>query len=286
MRGWNSGELVESLESRRLLASIVLFGGVLEVRGDNGSSNYINVKNSGDNLNVEVSITSVNQRGQSTTVANTFPKAQGINGVTIRSGKLADGITVDEVAGLEFTIPVSVNSGGGNDTVRTASGIDIVDAGGGDDTVNSGPGSDTVRGQGGHDVIDTGLGVDRANSGAGNDVVRGGEGDDFLRGSSGNDQLFGGPGDDQLSGEAGVDQLYGEDGNDRLNGAAGNDFLFGHAGDDTLSAVLGVNVIQGGIGRDRFVVRELRLNAPGDYDPLLGDTLILSRTEEGFLPAI
>lgn len=293
MRGWNScGDpvgvqvAVEGLEARRLFASIVLFGGVLEVRGDGNASNHITVRNSADDLNVEVTVMTVNRRGQSNTISNTFPKAQGINGVAIRGGSLADGITVDEVAGLEFEIAVRVDAGGGIDTVRTGSGIDLINAGGGDDNVTSGAGADVVRGQGGHDVIDAGLGVDRVNGNAGNDIIYGREDNDFLRGGGGNDRLFGATGDDQLFGEAGVDQLYGEEGNDRLYGAAGNDFIFGASGDDVLGAVPGIDTIQGGDGRDRFIVSELLRNGETDYDPLLGDILVVSRTEGGTPPAI
>ena len=285
MRGWNSG-LVEGLESRRLMASVVLFGGVLNVRGDAPASNTIVVRNSADNLNVEVSVSSVNRRGQpGTPVSQSFPKTQ-VNGITIRGGVLADGITVEDPATAPFTIAVRVDSGGGNDTVRTGSGIDIVYAGAGDDNITTGAGPDLVRGMGGHDVVDAGHGNDRVSGGAGNDQLNGHTGDDAIRGGAGYDTLTGGDGDDQLFGDADGDTLHGDAGNDRLYGLQGNDGLFGGAGDDTLGGVIGNNTLHGDAGFDLFVVRELALNGETDFNTLLGDTILFTRdrTEGGAPP--
>src|SRR5688572_23295358 len=107
MRGQNTfgnAGLVETLETRRLMsAGASLFGGVLLVRGVGTQANAIVVKNSADQLSVDVAVVSTNALGETTTFNRSFAKSLGINAVWIRGGAKADLITVDESAS-DFTL--------------------------------------------------------------------------------------------------------------------------------------------------------------------------------------
>ena len=285
MRGWNTG-IVENLESRRLLSGAVLTsGGVLRVWGDAASVNTVTISNSADNLNVNVSITSVNRLGVSKPFTQSFAKGLGISSVWVRTGFKDDTITISEQNGV-FTQNVRVDSGGGNDTVTTASGNDIVFAGVGNDTVRTGNGMDWVRGMLGDDVLDGGGGNDRLNAGAGNDQILGGAGDDSIRGEVGNDTVDAGSGNDLVYGGFGNDNLVGGSGNDALWGGVGDDVLTGGTGNDTLGGFFGTNTLNGEGGQDTFIVRQLSANPTNDFDALEDILLTVTRPNEGGKPPV
>jgi Ca2+-binding RTX toxin-like protein len=282
----NFSGIVEALESRQLLSGAVLSHGFLRVFGDGASTNTITVRNSADNLNVDVVITSVNSAGQSKLFTKSFAKALGISSVWIRGGAKDDTITVSEQNGL-FTIPARVLSLGGNDNVTTASGNDIIFAGAGNDTVHAGNGIDWVRGMVGDDSLFGDGGNDRVNAGPGNDLVDGGGGSDMLRGEVGNDSLVGGSGDDLVYGGFGNDVITGDSGNDALWGCAGDDNIDGGSGNDTVGGFLGTNALTGGNGQDTFVVRQLTLQNPSnDYDALEDILLVVTKLNEGGKPPV
>ncbi len=151
---------------------------------------------------------------------------------------------------------VSIDLGGGNDTVRASYGIfshelllsnvEGVFLGGGDDTV-------TLRTAHTTGTIDLGGGFDTLRLAApGNTVTVFGV--ENVIGSSGTDRIYtysgtsfgvdAGGGNDIVVGYSGDDTLIGGAGEDRLSGGAGNDVLVGGAGKD---------VMTGGAGADRFV---------------------------------
>jgi Ca2+-binding RTX toxin-like protein len=190
---------VESLESRMLLsASAALTGHVLRVHGDLQSTNTIIVNNNKDGL-VDVSITSVNHKKQtSTLIEKQFTRAN-IKRVMIRGGVKADTITIDQPIGQPnslFTLPTRIDALAGNDVITTGAERDVINASGGNDKVDAG---------------------------AGNDFVFGGRGDDTLLGGDGNDTLWGGNGNDSLDGANGDDKLGGILGQNTLRGGAGKD---------------------------------------------------------------
>jgi len=83
-----------------------------------------------------------------------------------------------------------------------------LDGGGGDDTLIGSNGNDVLVGSGGNDQIEAGTGSDRVFGGSGSDTLLGGPGDDFIRGlGASGDQLIGGAGNDTLNGGRGVDRL-------------------------------------------------------------------------------
>ena len=155
-------------------------------------------------------------------------------------------VALDTVMSVEFANPtgsLSINAGGGNDTVALTSVDSLFSA------------SITAHGEDGSDDVDAsdmtldvalsgGFGDDTLAGGYGNDRLSGGAGDDMLTGAAGNDRLHGNEGDDSVIGGAGSDWVWGDAGNDELDGGDGDDRLFGRRGDDTLT---------GGPGKDRFV---------------------------------
>ena len=101
-------------------------------------------------------------------------------------------------------------------------------------TVMAGGGNDTVIGSGNADQLFGGSGNDSLIGGAGNDLVNGEAGDDELFGGDDDDTIFGGGGDDTLHGEAGNDDIRGQSQNDVLTGGLGDDSIDGGDGDDVL----------------------------------------------------
>jgi Ca2+-binding RTX toxin-like protein len=96
---------------------------------------------------------------------------------------------------------VVVNSGLGNDVVRAMSNFSKpveMHGGLGDDVLEGGPRADLVFGEGGDDML------------------RGGSGNDVLVGGLGNDRLLGQAGRDLMIGSDGIDRLEGGDGDDIL----------------------------------------------------------------------
>lgn len=119
----------------------------------------------------------------------------------------------------------------------------FVDKVGGDDTITTGDGNDLLKGRSGSDVL----------SGGGNsDELFGGNGRDWLYGGTEGDTLEGGNGNDRLFGEAGHDTLYGGDGNDRIFGGLDHDVIEGGTGNDRLFGGLGDDFIVGGAGDDHM----------------------------------
>lgn len=130
---------------------------------------------------------------------------------------------------------------GGNDTISTLDGNDVVYGGGGDDEIVLGAGDDYAFGGFGNDVLDGADGDDRLYGGAGNDILAGDNGHDLLVGNGGNDQLLGGTGRDVLIGGAGVDTANGGNDDDVIIGRALTNEAstqFNDANDAALAALL------------------------------------------------
>jgi hypothetical protein len=94
----------------------------------------------------------------------------------------------------------------------TFTAVDIQARGGDDRVANRGFFPDeviSIDGGGGHDTLTGGLGNQTLTGGTGNDTASGGDGDDTVRLGSGNDRFTWNPGDDNdvVEGEAGADVL-------------------------------------------------------------------------------
>ncbi len=78
------------------------------------------------------------------------------------------------------TANLTVTGKGGNDTITTGSGADIIDGGTGDDTITSNGGNDIIIGGNGDDIISAGAGADMIRGGEGSDSIAAGDGDDVI----------------------------------------------------------------------------------------------------------
>ncbi len=214
-------------------------------------------------------------------------------------GEGADQLTVTSLDD-GFTGAMTLNTGGGNDTVD-ASAIAV---------------AVKVNGSGGNDILTGGTANDTLNGGSGEDALIGGPGNDKLQGQGSSlDTLSGGLGDDTLDGGDGYDhisesgdvdftatdttltglgtdtlidiqliQLFGGSSDNTIDTTAfsGRGFLNGLGGHDTLTGGGWYDRMFGGSGRDRISSSEAEID-PGtglpSYDVLRGqggnrDTLI------------
>ena len=181
-------------------------------------------------------------------------------------------------------VPVTVDLGGGNDTMTLTGGHAFarltVNGGDGDDVLVASP---TARGGIGEDTISGG------NCGAdplAECLLEGGPDDDILTGGTGNDRLGGGTGSDQLAGnfgrdtadysdftatvivelDVGSEEPLPEQGTDTFTADDVENLVAGSGDDDLTGGVLS-NRIEGGGGDDTFVVLE---EADANEDELVG----------------
>ena len=209
------------------------------------------------------------------------------NQVFVAPSSLTNDIDIDSASGNDFIfaedgfpLPMVVQTGNGNDTVKTGTGDDFISGGNGndslrgtrgDDTIEGGNGNDTLEGQLGNDFINGGVDEDSITGNDGNDTLFGSSGDDTISGDDGNDVIQAGNGDDVVTGGTGADQLFGDVGADRLDGGSGSDRIVGEGGNDTLLGSAGSDTLVSGGGNDSL--------SGGSGDDTLGagngaDTLI------------
>jgi len=217
----------ETLESRRLLASVTLVNGVLHLVGDATSDNEMAVQAS----------------GSSYLYAYVDSATKKVSRSSVRSVKFVGGGRKDTIfLASDLSIPTDVKAGAGDDDIRVGRGNDVIDAGDGNDRIWSRPGDDRVLGGAGNDNWSGDYGDDYFDGGPGNDIGDGEEGEDEVIGGAGDDTLHGGGEDDRVSGGDGDDTLYGHSGNDLLLGGNDDDTLDGGSGADTLDGGGGTNV--------------------------------------------
>jgi Ca2+-binding RTX toxin-like protein len=144
------------------------------------------------------------------------------------------GINIALVAGNDsFSIgagvpAVSINGGGGSDTIVAQNNAP--------NTLNGGAGDDSVTGGGGNQSLLGGAGNDTLVAGSGTQTLSGGDGADSLVGGSGMDVLSGGTGPDTLISGGAQSSLYGGSGHDSIISGAGFSLLDGGLGTDTIVA--------------------------------------------------
>jgi PKD repeat protein len=220
--------IFEPLEDRRLLASVSLSNGVLQLVGDSSRANEMVVQRSGSS-NLYAYVNNVNKK-----VALS----------SVKSVKFTGGSKTDDIfLASDLKLNAEARGGAGNDTIRLGLGNDYADGGDGNDRIWTREGNDKAYGGSGDDEIAADLG---------DDYVDGGAGDDDLDGGGGNDVVLGGADDDSLVGNVGNDKLDGGDGNDSLRADAGNDSLYGGAGNDSLRGGTGVDYFDDRSGKNVF----------------------------------
>ena len=195
--------------------------------------------------------------------------------VGIEAATLTGGPGETLIDASEFTGPVVMAGGDGEDVLIGGPSNDSIDGGGGHidavfaagdvnfiltNTSLTGLGTDTITGievvflSGGPAgrVIDASsfTGSVAVSAGGGPDRVTGGRGRDILFGEGGKDRMAGRGGRDVLIGGGQADRLLGGAGPDRLGGRAGNDRLLGGSGRDRLEGGKGTDVCFGGPGKD------------------------------------
>lgn len=153
-------------------------------------------------------------------------------------------------------------TGGGNDTVNSGAGNDVVygidlKAPGeiellpdnGTKNINLGSGSDTYHGGEGNDIVDGGQGVDSDKDtnqiylGNGTNYYTGGAGDDNVTGGNGRDVIYGGDGKNYIDAGGGNNEMHGGNGYNNFKGGSGNDEIWSYNTTDTISLGGGNNTI-------------------------------------------
>lgn len=256
----------ETMETRRLLSTVVVTDGVLVIDADPRTAS---------NIIVDLHAPGGRIRGYCAGVEATFAASE-VRAVRITGSDADDSVFIDKA----IKLPTLIRTGAGNDRVRGGRGVDTVDAGAGNDTVygsrgndrlSGGDGNDMIHGNVGHDIIDGGAADDRIYGQDGNDTLYGGEGFDLLAGQRGDDTIYGGEGDDRLGGGTGADDLYGGVGNDKLEGHSGNDELFGGDGSDKTKGGNGRNTVRSGGSNGEHTAQNLteslEIDAPVSENP-------------------
>ncbi len=257
----HSANLIESLESRRLL-SASLSNGILTVLGT-ASNDTLTFERNGSDL-----IVRMNGERDDFTLEN-------VRVILIDVGTGADSVILGN-----RNIPTHVRGGRGNDTISGSDAKDTLYGEGGDDYIYGNAGNDVIDGGGEADTLLGGSGKrDLVNyssrlgnltvdlSGDATDDGESGENDsvftdiEIILGGNGNDNLStksskqctlaGGDGDDTLTGGSSGDVFDGGDGNDLMYGNAGNDKFL--ADDDPNQP----DTIFGGSGDDIAIVDDL-----------------------------
>lgn len=239
--------LLESLESRRMLSVTVT---------QQGNWMWINGSSGNDHITVEDA---------------------GSTGLRVRD----NGVSLGAKYGVTDVI---VNTGGGRDRLVITSGktgvLFQIDMGGGNDWVEPGYGNHFITGGSGIDNVSYhkfGIDMFIRNNGnwTGYRTSTGVTHEDMLAadvegmyGGSGDDVIFGNNAANFLYGQGGDDMIFGLGGDDYLSGGYGDDSMWAHEGNDTLVGHFGNDSMVGGKHNDTFWASDY-----GDVDTVIGDDL-------------
>ncbi|MBI1312477.1 hypothetical protein GC176_14390 [bacterium] len=237
------------------------------LRGQGGGGDVLRVSPGSDTLDggagIDGLVYNADNRRTATLQDSRFSIARASQLVSIETAVLNGDDGDESISAEQFSGLVTINGGGGNDTLYGAASGSVINGGSGNDSlygaasgdvINGGDGNDVIVGFGGDDRIDGGAGNDNLVGGAGSDTLIGGDGDDHLHGQgSSGDVLSGGPDADLLDGGSGDDSLYGAASGDVINGGDGNDFIVGFGGDDRIDGGAGNDNLVGGAGSDTLI---------------------------------
>lgn len=182
-----------------------LMGGAAADRIDAGNGNDrisggagANTLFGGDGIDrvVETSNAGVFSVSNSSVVGTETERIYSFEQAELTGGASANSISVAS----NFTGPVTLNGGAGNDTLLGNQFGDVLNGDAGNDSLNGGFGDDTLGGGDGNDTLVGHVGNDSLDGGAGADIGLGGSGDDMVLGGAGRDLLIGGYGVDSVNG--------------------------------------------------------------------------------------
>ena len=181
---------ITPLESRLLLASVNISGGIVNFTGGRLAEQFSLSPVPGTNQFI---IMAANFSGAGRPISKMMEGPVKRVRVDMRGGN--DVVVIDTG---RYRAQVNVEGGAGNDEIGIATrGECVLIGGAGDDSLTSGSGDDLLDGGSGDDSFEANAGKDTLIGGLGHDVLRAGADDDILYGKDGaTDSFFGGPGQD------------------------------------------------------------------------------------------
>lgn len=264
--------LIETLESRQFLSSVILGGeGLLSVRPEVGAANTITVQYSEDSLSVDVSVASVNSHGVKRQISKSFPRTANIKKVLVVGSTRSNVITVGTTG--TFLIPTEIQDHGGSDMITVGDQDATINGGHGNATISAGDGNNVIRGASGKNQITAGNGNNSILGGHGGDTIIVGDGANTIVGGTGADAIHAGNGDDTIFGEGTKNVIVAGDGNDTIWAGKGNDQVTAGNGNDALGALGNHNTLIGGTGHNTFLVHSVN-HQTTNFDPAK-DTLVI-----------
>ncbi|MBX9763033.1 MAG: type I secretion C-terminal target domain-containing protein [Pseudomonadaceae bacterium] len=218
-----------------------------------------------------------------------FAYGASINGSTVIDTGVVDVVRSADSSSLTGTFRNEILLGrdGGNDTLNSGDGDDILIGLGGNDTLNGGNGNDILAGGAGNDTLNGGAGIDTASYiDAGSAVTvnlvvataqnTGGAGTDTLNNI---ENLIGSGFGDTLTGNGSANLLFGGAGGDTLVGNGGDDILIGGLGGDTMTGGTGKDTFlwqKGGLGGGLDHITDFTINTNGLNSDILDLSQLLS----------
>ena len=205
----------------------------------------------------------------------------------------------------EFEVALSqLSSQGGNDTITTVAGNNIIFGSAGSDLVRAGSGDDVIFGDNGivnfrDGIISQLQTTDTTTSTSGADEIYAGAGADLIFAGLGNDVVFGESGHDKIVGDLGVARFSGASNiannltefesyssnlgaQDRIDGGSGNDVLIGGAANDYLTGGEGSDFISGDGGLAKFAFGHL-ISAETSESFIGGDDILIGGAGQDIL---
>ena len=176
----------ETLEDRRLMSSVSLSNGVLNIIGNTSGNNNLSATlvNSGKSIYANAG------SGHTLTVA-----LSSVQKIVVDGGSGNDTLTVDS----NIHLPATISGGAGND---------VVWGGGGKNDIAEGNGNDWINDRGFDTYVQAGNGNDTIFSSYTGDTIVAGNGNDWIAGQTGgNDSIVAGNGRDTINGGGGTNTL-------------------------------------------------------------------------------
>jgi Ca2+-binding RTX toxin-like protein len=267
--GLHRFEMIEALESRRLLSAATIIGGVLKISAGTRGPNSVSVTNEPGGTEFLIEVTTQALHGKPVTPLDIPFPTNGVRAVRIVGGSFGDTISVGDLS-----VPVTIIEGRGSDnitsdaaraTIHGGSGDDNIQVGDGDNLIRIGTGNSTITAGDGNNRIVAGQGIQHISVGNGANTIIGGQGPTTISAGSGDDSIMAGDGpvsitagdgNDYILGGNGIDTIVAGNGNDTLWAGSGHDTLIAGSGNDTFGVSTGIHTMAGGTGNNTFIAAD------------------------------